>query len=231
MKVIIIRKIFFDTETSGLDCFNCKIIELAMVIVENGEIIEKYDEFINIGEPLPMNIIKLTGITNEMLRSEGKDEKEIARDLKDRITDNTLMIAHNCQFDLLFVYQLLKRNFPDDADDIMSNLHWLDTLTVLKDRKDYPHTLSDAVKHYGIEEVNFHRAVDDTQALYYVTRAMKEERDDLVRYMDLFGYNPKYGVNGPRVKGIIYKRQPYHNCGCLPDDKILPNMPLDKRIR
>ena len=226
--MFIIRKIFFDTETSGLDCFDCKIIELAMVIVENGEIIEKYDEFIDIGEPLPPNIIKLTGITNEMLRKEGKDEKTVARNLKEKITDDTIMIAHNCQFDLLFVYQLLKRNFPDEADEIILNLDWLDTLTVLKDRKDYPHTLKDAVKHYGIKEVNFHRAVDDTQALYYVTRAMKEERDDLSKYKNLFGYNPKYDVNGPRIeKKITYKRQPYHNCGCLPEDKILPNMPLD----
>lgn len=196
-----------------------------MVIVENGKIIEKYDEFIDIGDPLPPNIIKLTGITNEMLRKEGKDEKTVACDLKDKITDDTIMIAHNCQFDLLFVYQLLKRNFPDEADNIMLKLEWLDTLTVLKDRKDYPHTLRDAVKHYDIEEVNFHRAVDDTQALYYVTRAMKKERDDLSKYKNIFGYNPKYGVNGPRFKKkITYIPQPYHNCGCLPEDKILPNM-------
>ena len=195
-----------------------------MVIVENGEIIEKYDEFINIGEPISPKVIELTGITNEMLRSEGKDEKTVANDLKDRITDNTLMIAHNCQFDLLFIYQLLKRNFPDEADEIVSNLKWLDTVSVLKDRKDYPHKLIDAVRHYHIEEVNFHRAVDDTKALYYVAVAMKNERDDLKEYINVFGYNPKYGVGGPRAPFIKYKAQPYHNRGCLPEDKILPRI-------
>ena len=200
-----------------------------MVIVEDGEIIEKYDEFINIGEPLSPKIIALTGITNQTLREEGLDERAVACDVMNRITDDTLMIAHNCQFDLLFLYALLKRNFPYDADDIISNLNWLDTVTVLKDRKDYPHKLIDAVKHYGIEEVNFHRAVDDTEALYEVTRAMKRERDDLIEYINVFGYNPKYGVNG-RLPFIKYKRQPYHNQGMLPQEKILPRMQSDKRI-
>jgi len=200
-----------------------------MVIVEDGEIIEKYDEFINIGEPLSPKIIALTGITNQTLREEGLDERAVACDVMNRITDDTLMIAHNCQFDLLFLYDLLKRNFPYDADDIISNLNWLDTVTVLKDRKDYPHKLIDAVKHYGIEEVNFHRAVDDTEALYEVTLAMKRERDDLAEYINVFGYNPKYGVNG-RLPFIKYKRQPYHNHGMLPQEKILPRMQSDKRI-
>ena len=221
--MFIIRKIFFDTETSGLDCFNCKIIELAMVIVENGEIIEKYDEFIDIGEPISPKVIELTGITNEMLKSDGKDEKVVANDLKERITDNTLMIAHNCQFDLLFVYQLLKRNFPDEADEIVSNLKWLDTVSVLKDRKEYPHRLINAVNHYGIQEVNFHRAVDDTKALYYVTLAMKEERDDLAEYINVFGYNPKYGVSVARFPFIEYKPQRFRY-KIAPPDEILPRL-------
>ena len=194
-----------------------------MVIVEDGEIIEKYDEFIDIGEPISQKVTELTGITNQTLRSEGKDEKEVANDLKERITDNTLMIAHNCQFDLLFVYQLLKRNFPDEADDMVSNLKWLDTVSVLKDRKKYPHKLVDAVEYYGIEKVNFHRAVDDTKALYYVAMAMKEERDDLAEYINVFGYNPKYGVSTARFPFIEYKPQRFRY-KMAQTDEILPRL-------
>ena len=39
-----IKIIFFDTETTGLDFRSCKIIELAMLAVENGEIIELSNE-------------------------------------------------------------------------------------------------------------------------------------------------------------------------------------------
>lgn len=76
------RAIYFDTETTGLDCRDCKIIELAMLTVENGRIVERYDEFINVGQPLAQNIVNLTGITNEMLENEGIDEETAAWDLK-----------------------------------------------------------------------------------------------------------------------------------------------------
>lgn len=215
------KTIYFDTETSGLDCRNCKIIELAMLIDEDGQITE-YDEFVDIGEPLHPKITRITGITNSMLANDGEKEEIVAQELKDNMTPGTLMIAHNCQFDLLFVYHLLKRHFPDEADEIVSNVDWLDTLSVLKDRKEYPHKLIDAVEHYRLEKVNFHRAIDDTKALYLVTQEMINERDDLYLYINEFGYNPKYGVSGPRFPFIEYKCQPYHNRGLLPSEDILP---------
>ena len=215
------KTIYFDTETSGLDCRNCKIIELAMLIDEDGQITE-YDEFVDIGEPLHPKITRITGITNSMLANDGEKEEIVAQDLKDNMTPGTLMIAHNCQFDLLFVYHLLKRHFPDEADEIVSNVDWIDTLSVLKDRKEYPHKLIDAVEHYRLEKVNFHRAIDDTKVLYLVTQEMINERDDLYLYINEFGYNPKYGVSGPRFPFIEYKRQPYHNRGLLPPEDILP---------
>lgn len=218
--MFVIKVIFFDTETSGLDFINNKIIELAMFTVCDGEVKEKYDEFINIGQPIAPDITELTGITNKMLEEEGIDEKDVACDLKKRLTPGTLMVAHNCQFDLLFVYSLLKRHFPFQAEDIVSNVRWLDTVTVLKDRKKYPHKLINAVEHYNIEEVNFHRAIDDTKALYYVALAMKKERDDLKEYINVFGYNPKYPVKY-RLPFITYAKQPFNNF-MTSDDKILP---------
>jgi DNA polymerase III alpha subunit (gram-positive type) len=170
------KVIYFDTETTGLNFRYDRIIELAMLTVEDGVIKDPYDEFINIGVDLPPKITQITGITDEMLITKGVGEATVAEDLKNRLTPGTLMIAHNCQFDLSFVYNLLKRHYPDEADEIVSNLNWIDTVTVLKDRKEFPHKLIDAVKHYEIEEVNFHRAIDDTKALYDVTQEMKKER-------------------------------------------------------
>lgn len=216
-----IKKIFFDTETSGLDCKDCQIIELAMITVENGKITDEYDEFVKIDGKLDSKITELTGISDDDLNNKGLAESDIANDLKQRIVPGTLMIAHNAQFDLSFVYHLLKRHFPDEADEIVRNAHWLDTLTVFKDRKEYPHKLIDAVNHYNIEEVNFHRAIDDTKALFEVTLAMKNERDDLKEYIDIFGYNPKWGVSGDEFSFIEYKKQFYNNFMVSPD-RILP---------
>ena len=215
------KLIFFDTETSGLNCRDCEIIELAMLTVEDGVITECYDEFVNIGKAIHPRITQITSITNDMLKNEGLDEKRVAEDIADRLTPGTLMIAHNCQFDLSFVFSLLQRHFPDDAFDIVKNVYWLDTLTVLKDRKKYPHKLIDAVEYYGVGLVNFHRAIDDTKALRNVTIALRNERDDLVEYVNIFGFNPKYGVEGVRFPFIEYKKQYFNNRIVDPSD-ILP---------
>lgn len=219
--MLIMKVIYFDTETTGLDFTENHIIELAMLIVEDGRIVEQYDEFINVGYDLPSKITEITGITDEMLIVEGVSEKSVAEDLKNALTPGTLMIAHNCQFDLSFVYSLLKRHYPLEADRIVGNLDWLDTVTVLKDRKEFPHKLIDAVKYYGIEEVNFHRAIDDTKALYDVVQAMVSERPDLDEYINIFGYNPKWGVSGPKFPFITYKRQ-YFNKRIVPSYASLP---------
>ena len=192
-----------------------------MFTFEDVVITEEYDKFIKIDEPIPPKITQITSITDEMLNSEGVPEEVIADDLKQRLTADTLMIAHNTPFDLSFIYYLLKRHFSDGADEIVANLNWLDTYTVFKDRKAYPHKLIDAVHYYGIEEVNFHRAIDDTKALYEVTKALKNERDDLYEYINVFGYNPKYGVNGMKFSFIEYKAQYYCN-SLRPSDEILP---------
>ncbi len=215
------KVIYFDTETTGLNFRYDRIIELAMLTVEDGVIKDNYDEFINIGVDLPPKITQITGITDEMLITKGVGEATVAEDLKNRLTPGTLMIAHNCQFDLSFVYNLLKRHYPDEADEIVSNLNWIDTVTVLKDRKEFPHKLIDAVKHYEIEEVNFHRAIDDTKALYDVTQEMKKERNDLKEYINIFGYNPKWGVSGYRFPFITYKRQ-YFTKRMVDQENILP---------
>ncbi len=194
-----------------------------MLTVEDDIVIEEYDKFVKINNPLPSRITEITGITDEMLENEGVEESVIARDLKERLKESTLMIAHNAHFDLSFVYNLLKRHFPDEADDIVSNCNWLDTYSVLKDRKEYPHKLIDAVHYYGIEEVNFHRAIDDTKALFEVTSELKNERDDILEYVNIFGFNPKYGVDGVKFPFIEYKAQ-YFCRRIRPSYEILPRM-------
>lgn len=80
-----------------------------------------------------------------------------------------------------------------------------------RDRRDYPHKLNDTITAYGLEDqaVNSHRAVDDARAAAVLLEAMAAERDDLDRYVALFGYSPKYGVSGRRIASVEYRPQPY----------------------
>ena len=55
--------------------------------------------------------------------------------------------------------------------------------------------------------VNSHRAVDDVLATVAVMRAMEDEKDDLMNYVNLFGYNPKYGLEGKPIGSVTYLPQ------------------------
>ena len=94
---------------------------------------------------------------------------------------------------------------PDPCD-------YLDSLTVYKDRREYPHKLANAIAAYNLEGKvqNSHRAIDDVAALFEVCKAMDAERADLLSYVNIFGYNPKYGVSGRRLPGVIYWPQNFN---------------------
>ena len=81
-----------------------------------------------------------------------------------------------------------------------------------KDRRPYPHRLFNAIEAYGLtgQVVNSHRAIDDVIATVAVMEAMAAEKDDLECYVNLFGYNPKYGIEGKPIGSVTYKPQPYN---------------------
>ena len=107
-----------------------------------------------------------------------------------------------------FLYYLLLRH--GDAT-LLKGKDKLDLLTVYKDRHSYPHKLCNAIEVYGLQDqvCNSHRAVDDVLATVAVMEAMEAERPDLERYVNLFGYNPKYGLGSRPIGSVTYKPQPF----------------------
>ena len=209
------RLVLFDTETTGLQFARDEIIEFAAVVVErvNGvpRVVQEYDELIALspGGFVPPKIEQLTGITTQDLREKGLPKTRVARDVAEIIRGNTLLLAYNAHFDLSFLFYFLLR---DGDPMILKGKDKLDLLTVYKDRRPYPHKLCNAIEAYGLtgKVVNSHRAVDDVIATVAVMEEMEKEKDDLVRYVNLFGYNPKYGVDGKPIGSVTYKPQPYH---------------------
>ena len=204
-----------DTETTGFSPRRDEIIELAMLrLTPDGEE-ESYDEFILLspGTALPPRITELTGITEEDLRG-GVGKDKAARALADMLGrgGKTLVAAYNAQFDLVFLYYLL------DAYGLAGALRgakFLDAMTVYKDRRPYPHRLADAVEAYALSAQTPHRAIDDTRATVQLLCAMDAEESDLDRYVNLFGYNPKYGLPRPSIKSVTYKPQGFDAIGKL----------------
>ena len=129
-----------------------------MFTLIDGEITEEYDKFVNIDESLPPKITEITSITNEMLEDGGVGEKIIAEDLKERLTPETLMIAHNAQFDLNF----LNAECENCGLPVTHN-YAVDTLQL--SRVIYPeaehHKLDFLADYLGIDKGASHRALDD----------------------------------------------------------------------
>ena len=208
------RLVLLDTETTGLLFARDEIIEFAAVAVENMDgratVAQQYDELISLspGGFVPAKIEQLTGITNADIRERGLPKTRVCRDIAELIRGNTLLLAYNAHFDLSFLFYLLLRN-GDPA--ILKGKDKLDLLTVYKDRRPYPHKLCNAIEGYGLsgQVVNSHRAIDDVLATLAVMLEMEKERDDLDRYINLFGYNPKYGIEGKAIGSVTYKPQYY----------------------
>ena len=206
------RLMLFDTETTGLNFSRDEIIEFAAVVVEqrNGQVVvtREYDELIALssGMTVPPEIEKLTGISNQDISERGIPKDRLCRDVAQMIAGNTLILAYNAHFDLSFLFYLLLRS---GDPTILKGKDKLDLLTVYKDRHSYPHKLCNAIEVYNLtgKVVNSHRAVDDVLATVEVMKEMELEKADLECYVNLFGYNPKYGISGKAIGSVTYKPQ------------------------
>lgn len=206
------RMVVFDTETTGIDFRKDRIIEIGAVCLENGGETGGMDLFVRLpeGRRLDPFITRLTGITEERLAAEGVGDQEAASAFAGLLegAERPLLVAYNAQFDLNFLFPLLQ---SCGLAGILKAPRFLDAMTVYKDRRDYPHKLENAIAAYRLEDraVNSHRAIDDARAAALLLEAMADERDDLERYVGLFGVHPKYGVSGKRIASVTYRKQPF----------------------
>lgn len=210
------RIIFFDTETTGFDPKDTdQMIELAAISVEEDGTTEEMDEFIHLFRmmQLPPKITELTGILDLTLATSGIEEYDALKKFVDMMQSGgeTLLVAHNAQFDLQFLAYGIYRNREQGKGWMMvlNDCDYLDTLTVYKDRRRFPHKLESAITEYHLhgKVQNSHRAIDDCKALFEVAKCMDEEKDDLIEYVNLFGFNPKYGPEKNQLRKVTYSSQ------------------------
>lgn len=209
------RLLVFDTETTGLSPRQDEIIEFSAAVVElRGEkpqVIQEYDNLVALspGRFVPPKIQQLTGITDQDLAQKGISKTRLCRDVAELLAvPDTLLLAYNAHFDLCFLYYTLQR---DGDPAILRGKDKVDLLTVYRDRRSYPHRLASAIESYGLSDrvQNSHRAIDDVLATVAVLEAMGEEKDDLLNYVNIFGYNARYGLEGKPIGSVTYRPQGY----------------------
>ncbi len=203
--------IVLDVETTGLNPKTDEIIELGGICLQltatGPQPAAELNMLIHLspGRELTPFITDLTGISPKLLEHQGLDKATAAERLA-RLLDvsRPLVAAYNAQFDLCFLYYFLQKQ---GKTSLLQGIQMLDALTVYRDRRDYPHKLKDAITAYELPAENTHRAIDDARAAFELLGAMEAERDDLSRYINLFGFNPRYGEPRPRIASITYRAQ------------------------
>ena len=156
--------VVFDLETTGAKSPPCRITEVGAYRVKNGVVAEKFNTLVNPETEIPPFITNLTGINDAMV-ADAPLFADIVHDLLGFIGESVL-VAHNSQFDMRFLNHEISRVFPD---------HRLINpclCTVQLSRRLLPdiqnHKLKTVAEHYSIDLVNHHRASADAFATAHI---------------------------------------------------------------
>ena len=93
--------VVFDIETTGFSATRDRIIEIGAVKVIDGKIVDEYSTFVNPDVPIPFEIEKLTGITDDMVMSYPMIDKILPEFLN--FCEGCVLVAHNATFDVGFI--------------------------------------------------------------------------------------------------------------------------------
>jgi len=150
--------VVFDIETTGFSPVKNNITEIGAVKVVNGEIVDRFSTFVNPREPIPYRIVKLTNITDDMVKDAPFIE-EVLPKFQEFVKDS-ILVAHNARFDTSFIYECASRQGLTFDDT------YLDTLELSRDL--LPHLpkykLDVVCKDLGVSLEGHHRAVNDAEA-------------------------------------------------------------------
>ncbi len=149
--------VVFDIETTGFSPIKNKIIEIGAVKIVNGEIVDRFSEFINPEVPIPYRITKLTSITDDMVIDAPTREVIIPKFVE--FCKDAVLVGHNVGFDISFINQNCKE-LKIDVDYTTVDTLWLSRYFFPLQAK---HTLDAVAKTLNVVLGHHHRAVDDAE--------------------------------------------------------------------
>ncbi len=147
--------IAFDLETTGLSPRFDRIMEIGAVRMKRGVEIERFQTFVDPGRSLDKETVDLTGITDDMLVGAPKIHEVLPQFLE--FVGQSVLVAHNAQFDTTFLYQEVKRLGID------YKVRSVDTMVLAQCLMPqmHQHKLNLVAKAFDLGDFNHHRAADD----------------------------------------------------------------------
>jgi len=148
-----------DFETTGISP-NCgdRATEVAIVLLEGGRVVDRFQSLMNAGVRIPSFITQLTGITNAMVAG-APEAAQVMRDAS-RFVGAVPLVAHNAAFDRKFWQAELARAGLDAPQPFIC--------TLLLSRRLYPqapnHKLGSLVDYHRLPRTGqAHRALADAE--------------------------------------------------------------------
>ena len=173
-----------DVETTGLSPKTERLTEIAIVILEDGNIVDEYSTLINPEKKVPYRITQLTGINTQMVQ-DAPYFYEIAKKVVE-ITEGRTFVAHNASFD----YRFIQAEFARYGFDYQRKV--LDTVKL--SRKLLPgfrsYSLGKLTAQLGIQIKDRHRALGDAMATVELLRRLLKADPNLAQ-LNLQGLNSR----------------------------------------
>jgi len=159
-----------DVETTGAHPAWDRVTEIAVVEVNEGDVVSEWSTLVNPGTTIPPAIQALTGITNEMV-ADAPAFGDLAPEIYERL-EGRVFVAHNARFD----YGFLRHEFERTGLRFQART----LCTVKLSRRLYPdyrrHGLDNLIERHGIRCNARHRALGDAQAVWEFLRIAENEQ-------------------------------------------------------
>lgn len=208
-----------DLETTGLDPANDKIIEIAMVKVVNGKIVDTFNTLVNPQCKIPLKIKRLTGIEDKHLAASLTME-QVAPNVYN-FMEQCPLVGHNIDFDRSFLAANLGQlPFTQNVDTLeLARL-------ILPGLNSY--SLASLVQLLQLQQKPLHRALDDALAatdLFFalIKKAKDMPLDVLLQLLPLLQYShsPLAHIFESIIKDKIKT---------IPDGKISKGIPIKEPV-
>jgi len=159
-----------DLETTGGSAGFHRIIEIGIVRMRAGEIVDEWSSLVNPGTRIPPSIEAFTGITGEMV-ADAPRFADLAEEVRGRL-DGRLFVAHNARFD----YGFLRREYQRLGQAFRSRL----LCSVRLSRRLHPdergHSLDAVMARHGLDCSARHRALGDARVVADFLRVMRRSQ-------------------------------------------------------
>ena len=160
-----------DFETTGLSpTQGDRATEIAVVLVRDGQIIDRYQSLMNAGRRIPSDVVNLTGITNDMIASAPSVSK-VMREAAQFVGKHPV-VAHNAGFD--------RRFWQSELAFLGMSAEHSFACTMLASRRIYPHAQSHRLSNLAEmlrlpKSGRAHRAMVDAEMTSHLWHRLKDD--------------------------------------------------------